>query len=268
MIYWPAKAPGETEDFLFDFTDTLEAGETIASRIVSVVGVTKVSDAIVSVDTEADAGVLVWLSGGTFGTSATVACSVTTDGGRTYSATAILLIGEEPVSLAQAKQHLRVFDDTSEDELIADYIRSARAYVESESGYVFVRRQFTDSFNRWPAHLNIGRRPLVSVDEIAYLDSKGLPQTVASSDYYTALALRRVTPVGIWPSGSAVSVTYTAGFALGDGAEELELARQAILLLVGHWYANRETVSIEAATPLEVPFAARALIDRFRTVMV
>jgi uncharacterized phiE125 gp8 family phage protein len=175
----------------------------------------------------------------------------------------------EPVSLDEAKAQLRIVDDTSEDAKISSYIRSARAYVESESGFVFVRRQFTDPFHAWPRYIQIGRKPVISIDAVSYQDTDGTTQALTS--YRTSQDLQRLSPSSIWPTlgrGGSVSVTYTAGFIEGYDGEEAELARQAILLLVGHWFANRETVSIESATPLEVPFAARALIDRFRTVMV
>jgi hypothetical protein len=39
------------------------------------------------------------------------------------------------------------------------------------------------------------------------------------------------------------------------------------LLLIGHWYANRETVVIGAASA-EVPFAVEALCGQFRQMVV
>jgi hypothetical protein len=40
--------------------------------------------------------------------------------------------------------------------------------------------------------------------------------------------------------------------------------KQAALLLVGHWYANREAVSIGESVA-EIPLAATALLEPFRT---
>lgn len=260
------KAPSEVRNYSFDWT-TFLGEDTIASSGVTVTGVTLVSD------TNDATSSTVKVSGGTAGTIARIVNTITTAGGLTETETFLLPItdAEEPVSLQEAKAQCRIVDDDSEDSLISSYIRSARAYVESESGFVFVRRQFTETFSWWPTYLGICRRPLISVDSIDYTDSAGTTQTLDDATYYTALALRRITPVGTWPTlgtGGIVAVTYTAGFEEGEQAEELELARQAILLLVGQWFANRETVSIEAATPTEVPFAVRALIDRFRAQVV
>jgi uncharacterized phiE125 gp8 family phage protein len=56
-------------------------------------------------------------------------------------------------------------------------------------------------------------------------------------------------------------VAYKAGY--GDAAADVPQAlRQAILLLVGHWFAQREAV---ASTQLhDVPFAVQALCNPYR----
>jgi uncharacterized phiE125 gp8 family phage protein len=260
------KAPTEIRNYSFDWSSFLGT-DTITSSDVQVEGVTLVND------TNDTTSVTVTVSGGLDGTVARILNIITTAGGLEVIELFTLPIMEasEPVTVNEAKWQLNIVDDDSDDALIASYIRSARAYVESESGYVFVRRQFAENLSSWPSFLSISRRPLISVDSVDYIDSNGAPQTLDDAEYYTALALRRITPVSTWPTlgkGGSISITYTAGFAEGEQAEELELARQAIFLLVGHWYANREAVSIDQNQPAEVPFAARALIDRFRAQVV
>jgi uncharacterized phiE125 gp8 family phage protein len=261
------KAPSEVRNYAFDWSTFLGTDTITGTPVVTVTGATKVSQ---SNDTTS---VTVKVSGGTGGTVARIVNTITTAGGLTETETFILPItdADEPVSLAEAKAQLRIVDDTSEDALISSYISSARAYVESESGFVFVRRQFVDSFNYWPRYLSIGRRPLISIDAINYTDSAGASQTLNGANYYTALLLRRVTPVGSWPTignGGSIMVTYTAGFDEGEQAEEVDLARQAILMLVTTWFENRSSVSTNNIQASEIPFAVRALIDRFRTQVV
>jgi len=260
------KAPSEVRNYTFDWSAFLGT-DTIATSAVVVSGVTLDSS---SHDTNS---VTVRVSAGTAGTVAEITNTITTVGGFTETELFLLPVTTtaEPVSLAEAKAHLNIVDDDSQDALISSYISAARAYVESESGFVFVRRQFVESLSWWPTYLSLGRRPLISVDSIDYTDEAGAAQTVDPADYYTALATRRVTPVAAWPTlgnGGAISVRYTAGFDVAEQAEELDLARQAILLLVGHWYANRETVVVGSIAATEIPFAARATIDRFRAQVV
>lgn len=64
-------------DFMFDWSEWLESGETISSYVLTVqTGITKVSDS------KTTTAVTVWLSGGTNGTWYTVACKITTSLGR------------------------------------------------------------------------------------------------------------------------------------------------------------------------------------------
>lgn len=60
-------------DFVFDWSEWLEVGETISSYILTVgTGITKVSDS------KTTTAVTVWLSGGTDKEWYTVACKITT----------------------------------------------------------------------------------------------------------------------------------------------------------------------------------------------
>jgi uncharacterized phiE125 gp8 family phage protein len=59
-----------------------------------------------------------------------------------------------------------------------------------------------------------------------------------------------------------IRISYTCGY--GDAATDVPQAlRQAILLLLGHWYAQRETAADVAQR--EVPWAATALCQLYRT---
>jgi hypothetical protein len=83
------KDPQAVLDYAFDWagltngttgaiSDWLASGETISSHVVTVsTGITKDSDS------EASGKVTVWLSGGTAGTTYTVACKIVTSAGRT-----------------------------------------------------------------------------------------------------------------------------------------------------------------------------------------
>jgi uncharacterized phiE125 gp8 family phage protein len=262
MVRLEPKAPSEIRNYSFDWSSFL-GEDTIASSVVQATGLT------IDSSSHGASSVDVVVSAGTGGTVGRITNTITTVGGLVETELFTLPIADasEPVSLDEAKAQLNIVDDDSQDALIASYIRSARAYVESESGFVFVRRQFAEAFNCWPNYLSLARRPLISVDAVDYTDSNNVAQTLDEAAYYTALALRRITRISVFPTlgnGGAIAVTYTAGFAEGEQAEELELARQAILMLVAHWFENRETVFVGAVATSEVPFAAKSLIDRFR----
>lgn len=72
------KDPAAVLDYVFNWSDWLESGETISSHVVTVdTGLTKDSDS------ESSGVVTIWLSGGTHGTDYIVACEITTNLGRT-----------------------------------------------------------------------------------------------------------------------------------------------------------------------------------------
>ena len=82
----PLKDPSAVLDYVFDWTEWLATGETIA--VDSETGeklITITADTGITVDSSTeDAGkVTVWLSGGTAGINYKVACKITTSAGRT-----------------------------------------------------------------------------------------------------------------------------------------------------------------------------------------
>jgi len=60
-----------------------------------------------------------------------------------------------------------------------------------------------------------------------------------------------------------VTITGTAGFADDPGGVP-EIAKRAMLMVVGHLYENRESVVVGASVA-EVPQGAEYLIDQLRT---
>ena len=82
----PLKDPSAVLDYVFDWTEWLATGETIA--VDSETGkklITITADTGITVDssTEDDGKVTVWLSGGTAGTTYRVECLIATTAGRT-----------------------------------------------------------------------------------------------------------------------------------------------------------------------------------------
>jgi uncharacterized phiE125 gp8 family phage protein len=258
-VRWETKRPNEVRDYRHDWSLFLD-GDTIATSDVTVSGITLDSD------TNDDTSITVWLSGGTDGNLATVTNTITTAAGRTETEvfTRYVRSVPEPVSLATAKAQLRVLDD-SEDALICGYIRAAREWVENYTGHILVRRSISQAFNGFSSYLELYHRPVIDVGSIAYVDADGADQTLADFAVTTGRYPFRVYP-DEQPSiedNSSVIVTYEAGYAEGDEPQALI---QATLLLIGHWYGNREAVTERSIN--EVPFAVRSLCDQYRTPVI
>lgn len=238
-IKWEAKRPNEVRDYEVDWSAFL-GEDTIATSDVTVSGVTLDSD------TNDTTSVTVWVSGGTAGTLARVTNTITTTGGRTETEIFTISISTpEPISLATAKAHLRVLDD-SEDSLISCWITTAREWVEDYSGHMLVQREVSQSFDGFSSYFELFYRPVVDVDPIAYVDADGADQTLADFAQTTGRYPFRVYP-DEQPSiedNSSVTVTYTAGYAEGEEPQKLI---QAMLILIAGMHANRGSIPDETA---------------------
>lgn len=177
----------------------------------------------------------------------------------------------EPVTTAEAiaQCRLRAGDD---DDYVTSLIAPARAYIEREISYALVQRQFVDTFSCWRDVL-LYRRPVISIDGISYTDTEGTTQTLAA--YFSPLGVFpvKVLPaIGssfpVIPKGGSITVTYTAGFADADVSAEKVTAKQAVLLLIEHWYDNRGAVVVGSGGQgaVELPFAVRSIIDSLRPI--
>src|SRR5690554_6904374 len=91
---------------------------------------------------------------------------------------------EEPVTLVEAKTHLRV-DATDEDALISSLIASAREHVEAFQLRALVTQTWRLSLDRFPRGrvIRLPRPPLQSVTSITYTDPGGAQQTLSNTLY-------------------------------------------------------------------------------------
>lgn len=179
----------------------------------------------------------------------------------------------EPVTLAEAKLHLRV-DGTDEDDYIASLITVARITCELEARRAFITQTFDLFRECWPEdELWIPRPPLQSVTSLSYTDYTGNVTTlVANTDYLVDAnsepgrilpAYGKFWPTAILQPGAAIKVRFVAGY--GQAAQVPATYKHAIKLLVGHYYENREEVIVQAGvSAVRLPRAVDSLllIDR------
>lgn len=174
----------------------------------------------------------------------------------------------EPVTLVEAKAHLRE-SSSDEDALITNLIKAARKRIEDETARQFVTATWKMHLDGFPSgDIQIRKCPVVSVSSITYYDTNGDQQTWASSNYETDLVNEpaRIRPAYnvVYPSTrshklNAVTVTFVAGQSVASVDQR---AKQAILVLLSHWWWNREAVSELGMH--EVPMAAHYLIDSLK----
>lgn len=176
--------------------------------------------------------------------------------------------GAEPVTLAQAKAHLRV-SHASEDELIADLVRAAREEVERQTGIAMLAQSWRLVLDDWPAGrlVRLQRYPVRAVQTITVFDEAGDPTVLAASAYRVDTLSRpgRVLVEKPLPVGSplnGIEVDFTAGF--GEAAADVpDTLKRAVLLLVAHWFEFRGAVAPDEQ-PMSYPAGFDRLLAPFR----
>lgn len=192
----------------------------------------------------------------------------------TYGLRPVSLPAIDPVSIAEARDQCRI-DDAAEDGAVASYILAARAHIETTTGLSLITQTWEMTLPDWPhdrAGILLPRQPVQSITSIQYYDSAGALQTLPSAAYEidaTAMPCAIYLADGYtWPQLDdrlvPVLVRFVAGYGSGPGSIP-EPIRQAIKLLVGHLYANREQVVIGAGlTAAQVPFGTDAMIAPYK----
>lgn len=170
------------------------------------------------------------------------------------------------ISTADAKKHLRVVG-TEDDDYIDALVQRATDYIEGYYGMSLAINEQTweMSLDGFPSIIRIPIWPVKSISSIAYVDADGATQTLASSAYD---ADTKANPALIAPvSGStlpqtkrqfnSVTVTFVAGF---DTVPQDII--HAMLLLIAHWYENREAVNVGNITS-KYDFAFDAIMSKY-----
>jgi uncharacterized phiE125 gp8 family phage protein len=156
---------------------------------------------------------------------------------------------DEPLALAEAKDHLRV-DGKDSDARIRGLITAAREHVEGIIGRSLLTQSWRLSLDRWPYDgvIRLPKPPLLQVDQVTYVDPDGVTKTWSSDEYRvdTQDEPGRLTLAwdASWPSLrhviGAVQVDYTAGHAVAFTADNTN----DTLTAAGHTYAADDVVRL------------------------
>jgi uncharacterized phiE125 gp8 family phage protein len=185
----------------------------------------------------------------------------------------------EPVTTAEARRQCHVSDDIGgyHDNKLDQLVTAARLYVERYTNRQLITATWTLVLDRFPmpewgtglfSPIYVPLAPLQSISSITYLDTAGATQTWTSTKYRVSIDREpaRIVPAygEIYPTTrtttDTVSIRFVAGYGATTATVPLAL-RQAILLLVGHWFENREAVGNVGST---VEMALTSLLDSYR----
>lgn len=193
------------------------------------------------------------------------------------------------VSLAEMYLHLHLDTEGSppthpEDDTIALYVQAATDDTEGEDGWIgraLLPQQWRVSWDCFPyacnknpdAALHLPYPPLISVDEVAYLDSSGARVVMDPSAYevvtegdphgYVRMPYRQIWPVTA-DRNNSVQVTFTAGYDASASSPNAlpDSIKHYIMVLAGLMYQHREINLTNAQLQPIANFHAAA--QRFR----
>lgn len=175
----------------------------------------------------------------------------------------------EPITLEEIKQQLKI-DWIEEDVLLAGYIKAAREFCEQFQNKAYVTQTLEKTLDQIPYNriIELNKPPLKNVVKVSYTDINGITTDVDSSNYFTdtksipgRIIFKKDFSISVkLQEINAISVIYTAGNTINEVPQKVKIA---IMLLVGHWYKNREATGQNIK---EIDFAVSALLSPDRMI--
>lgn len=168
---------------------------------------------------------------------------------------------DEPLTVDTVKLHCRI-DGNDDDNYLAGMISEAREFVEDRCRIAVMPQAWRLTLDGFPQAqsgaayiggvIHLPRPPLASVQTVRYRDAAGVMQAVDITDESSIRVSKSSILATVsrpyaqpWPvtecAPGGVEVDYTAGYANADLVPQA--IKRAMLLLIGHWYKNREAVN-------------------------
>jgi uncharacterized phiE125 gp8 family phage protein len=177
----------------------------------------------------------------------------------------------EPVSLDEARAFLRV-ENYDDDHVIAALIAGARIHVEAQTRRALITQSWRLTRDAWPpdGRLTVLPAPLQALTAASITDSTGnvtdidvqafVPDLGASALIFAPWALPAPGQIA-----AGIELDVTVGY--GDAAIDVPQAlRQAIRMLVSHWYDNRGVVAPGTTQAVAMPETVAALLAPYRVL--
>jgi len=173
----------------------------------------------------------------------------------------------EPILLADAKVHLRV-DGTDEDTLIDILITAAREMVEKRTNRSLITQTRTVKMDYFPLSdtILLPHGPVQDVTHVKYYDEDEVLQTLSDTLYWVDVdsdIARIVVKDDGWPETEDMPNAVQLEYEAGDGDAGSDVPKplvQAMYLILGHLYENREQVG---EIRHELPFGAEILMSNY-----
>jgi uncharacterized phiE125 gp8 family phage protein len=176
----------------------------------------------------------------------------------------------EPVTLSEAKAQCRV-DISDDDAYLTALITCAREYLEEMLDLSMITQTWQARYDVFPLWEIILPRPPMrpAAVTVTYRDEAGNDQTLLSASNQfqvdSNIVPGRIYPLynGVWPAvrgdENSVTVQWQAGYGAA-GTAVPSILRQAMLILIAHWYEMRQPVFAGYSQVVPVPLTFQTLM--------
>tara|TARA_Y100000004_G_scaffold196046_1_gene264837 strand:- start:424 stop:1008 length:585 start_codon:yes stop_codon:yes gene_type:complete len=174
------------------------------------------------------------------------------------------------VTTAEAKTHLRV-DNSDDDTLIANLIVAATQAAQNYTNRFFINHSVRMDCDTWDETEYFYKSPIFSSTQVEYYGTSATVYDVWDSSNYIVdkvheparlLLQEDKTYPDLADRKAAIKLTYVSGY--GTAASDVPQGiKQAVLLMVGNWYENRQEVVV-GRIATEMPKSATYLLDQYK----
>lgn len=134
--------------------------------------------------------------------------------------------------------------DTAHDTIISQYIAAARLQFERDCNIALITRTMRLKLFEF-AEFRFPIGPMTAITSVTYYDSSNASQTLSASHYSADTAndgfrlSTALTLPEVYDRWDAVTINYTIGKHANSTTVDA-LSKSAMLLLVGHYFENRD----------------------------
>lgn len=178
-----------------------------------------------------------------------------------------------PVDLIEAKSHLKV-DISTDDTYIESIIKAATQLSEEYTNRFFIDTVIEQTCSSFNDLETLFKSKVSSVEYVKYYDTDNTLTLLDASIYNTQLQYEpsqiQLANNKSFPNftkrNNAVVAKYTVGY--GAAASDVpEIIKQAILLTIGNFYQNRNSVVI-GRIATELPLNVKWLLDTYKVQII